>query len=70
MVSAFKAARLFSPSKVHEIKPTTEAVDELKAFPILTDKKNPLSLNYQCILLLKMCHRMVEEKRVKTASLG
>ena len=63
MVSAFKAARLFSPSKVHEIKPTTEAVDELKAFPILTDKlEKPLSLNYQCILLLKMCHRMVEEK--------
>ena len=30
VVSALKAARLFSPSKVHGMKPTTAAVDELK----------------------------------------
>ena len=44
IVSAFKAARLFSPSKVHEIKPTTEAVDEFKAFPFLSDKLENLKL--------------------------
>ena len=44
VVSAFKAARLFSPSKVHEIKPTTAAVDELKAFPFLIDRLENLKL--------------------------
>ena len=38
VVTALKAACLFSPSKVHEMKPTTAAVDELKAFPFLSDK--------------------------------
>ena len=44
MVSAFKAARLFSPPKVYEMKPTTAAVDELKAFPFLSDKLENLKL--------------------------
>ena len=44
VVSALKAARLFSPSKVHEMKPTTAAVDELKAFPFLSDKLEYLML--------------------------
>ena len=34
-VAAFKAARLFSPSKVSEIKPTAVDIDDLQAFPFL-----------------------------------
>ena len=44
LVSAFKAARLFSPYKVHEMKPTTAAVDELTAFPFLIGKLEDLKL--------------------------
>ena len=44
MVSALKAVCLFSPSKVHVIKPTTAAVDELKAFLFLSDKLENLKL--------------------------
>lgn len=43
-MSAFKAACLSSPSKVHDMKPTTQAVDELKAFPFLSDKLESLKL--------------------------
>ena len=43
-MSAFKAARLFSPYKVHEMKPTTAAVDELTAFPFLIGKLEDLKL--------------------------
>ena len=35
---------MFSPSKVYEMKPTTAAVDELKAFPLLSDKLENLKL--------------------------
>ena len=34
-VAAFKAAALFSPSKVSEIKPTAGNIDDLQAFPFL-----------------------------------
>ena len=34
-VAAFKAARLFSPSKTNEIQPTADDLDDLKAFPFL-----------------------------------
>ena len=34
-VSAFKAAKLFVPSKIVEMKPTAAEVDSLKAFPFL-----------------------------------
>lgn len=30
---AFKAARYFSPSKLHELKPTANDLDSLQAFP-------------------------------------
>ena len=33
---AFKAARLFSPSKVHEMQPNSALVDSLVAFPFLS----------------------------------
>lgn len=36
-VSVFKAARLFSPVKVHEMKPVASDVDILSAFPFLND---------------------------------
>ena len=36
-LAAFKAARLFSPSKVHTMQPDAIAVDSLSAFPFLTD---------------------------------
>ena len=36
-VAAFKAARLFCPSKVNEIKPTASDVDSLNAFPFLQE---------------------------------
>ena len=32
LVQAFKAARIFSPSKANELKPTTRDVDELQCF--------------------------------------
>ena len=44
VVAAFKAARLFSPSNVNEMKPTTADIDELKAFPFLRDKLENLKL--------------------------
>ena len=34
-MAAFKAARLFCPSKVKELKPSAGDVDDLKAFPFL-----------------------------------
>ena len=34
-LAAFKAAHLFSPSKVHEMRPTSATVDSLIAFPFL-----------------------------------
>ena len=34
-VTAFKAAALFSPSKVSDIKPTAANIDDLQAFPLL-----------------------------------
>ena len=36
-IKAFQAARLFSPSKVHEINPSANEVDSLKAFPFFND---------------------------------
>ena len=36
-VAAFKAARLFVPHKVDELKPDVSAIDGLKAFPFLDD---------------------------------
>ena len=35
---AFKAARLFSPKKVHMLEPTLAMVDTLAAFPFLKEK--------------------------------
>ena len=35
VVAAFKAARLFLPGKVNEIKPNAAVIDTLKAFPFL-----------------------------------
>ena len=40
--SLFKAARLFLPYMVHELKPTSETVNELKAFLFLNDKLGDL----------------------------
>ena len=34
-VAAFKAAQLFVPHKVHEMKPTAADIDQLKSFPFL-----------------------------------
>ena len=34
-VKAFKAARFFSPSKMNEMQPTTNDIDQLQAFPFL-----------------------------------
>ena len=42
---AFKAARLFSPSKIQILKPTTEMIDTLSAFPFLKMKFLILSLS-------------------------
>jgi len=41
---AFKAARLFSPSKVQILKPTVEMIDTLTAFPFLKEKISDLKL--------------------------
>lgn len=35
-LSAFKATRLFSPSKLHEMKPSISAIDSLGSFPFLS----------------------------------
>ena len=37
-LEAFKAARYFSPQKVHEIQPTASSIDCLKAFPFFDSK--------------------------------
>lgn len=44
VVSPFKAAHLCSPPIVHEIKPTTVAVNQLEAFPFLSDNLENLKL--------------------------
>ena len=44
VVSAFKAARLFSPHKASEMRPSTVAVDQLEALPFLSDKLDDLKL--------------------------
>ena len=36
VLEAFKTAHLFSPSKLHEMRPGLEAVDALVAFPSLS----------------------------------
>ena len=35
-LSAFKAARLFSPSKLHEMRPSIATIDSLRSFPFLS----------------------------------
>ena len=35
-LSAFKAARLFSPSKLHEMRPSIDTIDSLRSFPFLS----------------------------------
>ena len=36
-LAVFKAARLFSPVRIHEIQPTASDLDQLKVFPFLED---------------------------------
>ena len=38
VLDSFKAARLFSPSKFHEVKPSATDIDCLKAFPFLNSQ--------------------------------
>ena len=38
VLDAFKAVRLFSPSKFHELKPSAADIDCLKAFPFLNSQ--------------------------------
>ena len=51
VIAAFKAARIFLPSKVQEMKPTCTAVDELRAFPFLTGQLDALKLELPTLLL-------------------
>ena len=37
IVNAFKAARLFNPEKVTELKPTASTIDKLKVFSFLEE---------------------------------
>ena len=37
-MKAFKAARLFLPSKTNEMQPTTNDIDKLQAFPFLLNE--------------------------------
>ena len=39
VLDAFKAARLFSPSKFHELMPSVTDIDCLKAFPFLSSQE-------------------------------
>ena len=39
VLDAFKAARLFSPFKFHELKPSATGIDCLKAFPFLSSQE-------------------------------
>ena len=41
-VNVFKLARLFNHTKVHELKPITADIDELSAFPFLTEELDQL----------------------------
>ena len=41
-LACFKATRLFSPSKVHEIHPSASELDTLNSFPFLHDSLNGL----------------------------
>ena len=38
LLEAFKAARLFSPAKVQQIKPSVSSLDTLSVFPILSSQ--------------------------------
>lgn len=40
-LAAFKAARLFSPIRIHEIQPTAADLDQLKVFPFLVASNLP-----------------------------
>ena len=51
-VAAFKAARLFSPSKVDEMKPTAVDVEDLRAFPFLVGDINQLKAELPTYLAL------------------
>ena len=47
---AFKAARLFSPFKFHELKPSATDIDCLKAFPFLCSQET-MDVNTPCTWL-------------------
>ena len=47
VLDAFKAARLFSPFKFHELKPSTTDIDNLKAFPFLRSQETIVGLKME-----------------------
>ena len=49
-VKAFKAARLFSPSKTNEVQPSTNDIDNLQAFPFLLNDMDGLKAEFPSYL--------------------
>ena len=49
-VKAFKAARLFSPSKTNGIKPSSNDIDNLQAFPFLLNDTDGLKAEFPSYL--------------------
>ena len=47
VLEAFKAARLFSPLKFHELKPNATDIDCLKAFPFLSSQETIYGLKME-----------------------
>ena len=64
LVQAFKRARIFSPSKANELKPTTSDVDELKCFSfnlafIEELKAESFQLIWPSVMVFLLKHRSV-----------
>ena len=66
VLCAFKAARLFSPSKNHEMKPNSDVVDDLKALPFLIDQLANLKIKLPVYLAASL--QMVYLVRVRLMS--
>ena len=49
-MKAFKAARLFSPSKTNEMQPTTNDIDKLQAFPFLLNEIDGIEAEFPSYL--------------------
>ena len=60
VLHAFKAARLFSPFKFHELKPSATDIDCLKAFPLLNSQETIDGLKMKTPMLKMSLQRLIK----------